>query len=70
MPITFQSVEYLNTREAIDFVTDGSSFVFAQLRKRVRIEEHRFVGKGQSKYFKRTDLEELKKMMGPYTIEC
>ena len=69
MPITFQSDEYLNTGEAIDFVTGGSQFIFAQLRKRVRIEEHRFLGKGRSKYFKRTDLEELKKMMGPYPVE-
>lgn len=69
MPITHDNNEYLNTKEAIDYVTGGSQFVFAQLRRKVRLTEYQFVGKSSSKYFKRVDLDELKRMMGPYPVE-
>lgn len=69
MSITHNDIEYLTTREAAQYVTDGSAFVFKQLREKVRIEEHRIFGKGNSKFFKRVDLDEMKKLMGPYTVE-
>ena len=69
MPLIRNDIEYLNTGEAMQYVCDGSFFIFKQLRQKVRIEEHRMIGKGNSKYFKRADLDELKKLMGPYTVE-
>lgn len=58
MPQIYQGVEYLNTREAAEFI--GVAFVtFMRMREKYSIPTYSIPGKGSSKFCKKSDLEAL-----------
>lgn len=69
MPVTFENEEYLNVKEACEYVTEGSFYVFNKLRAKIKLQPHRCEGKGRSIYYRRRDLDELRLMMGIYPAE-
>ena len=60
MPQVVNGTEYLNATEAAEFL--GVSYVtFKAARERFHLQSHELFGKGNARFYKKSDLEQIQR---------